>query len=115
MNKEQIEQAAMEIGKNNERCYLKYDGETETTSYEECRDSSLEMAKWLLSHQWISVEDELPKNYERVLILYEHGIPRVGYCVYQYHQINWYLDYNDNPIVLVSHWALIPEFDKTKN
>lgn len=55
MTKEQIEKKAKELGiKYQTPCHGVGDCEFEA------RQAATEMAEWLLAHQWVSVEDELP-------------------------------------------------------
>ena len=55
MTKKQIEKKAEELGiKYQTPCHGVGDCEFEA------RQAATEMAEWLLSHQWVSVEDELP-------------------------------------------------------
>lgn len=55
MTKKQIEKKAKELGiKYQTPCHGVGDCEFEA------RQAATEMAEWLLAHQWVSVEDELP-------------------------------------------------------
>lgn len=40
------EKKAKELAEDNEKSYIMYDGETETTSYNECYQAAIEMAEW---------------------------------------------------------------------
>ena len=70
MTKEKIEKKAKEIANQWQ----------EPSDYNIARDAATEMADWLLSHQWVSVQDELPKKSEPVLIRNKNGsIARATY------------------------------------
>lgn len=62
-------------------------------------------ADWALSHQWVSVEDELPPDYRNVLIV----TCSYGYYIAFYsnrHQC--FVVENDVDIPNVTHWMPIP-------
>lgn len=70
MTKEQIEKKAKEIANQWQ----------EPSDYNIARDAATEMAEWILSNQWVRVEDELPKKSEIVLIRNKNGsIARATY------------------------------------
>lgn len=78
----------------------------EPSDYNIARDAATEMAEWLLSHQWVSVEDELPprKNggdySDRVIIITEPLI--ISASCYDYDRHRWLCGY------AVTHWMPIP-------
>lgn len=56
-------------------------------------------AEWALANQWHDVKEELPKETENVLFLYEHQIPIIGKV--------------DSEIIKelnITHWCEIPQF-----
>ena len=56
-------------------------------------------AEWALANQWHDVKEELPKETENVLVLYEHQIPIIGKV--------------DSEIIKelnITHWCEIPQF-----
>lgn len=56
-------------------------------------------AEWALANQWNDVKEELPKETENVLVLYEHQIPIIGKV--------------DSEIIKelnITHWCEIPQF-----
>lgn len=65
-------------------------------------------AKWALSHQWISVEDELPNHNHNVLVLCDSEVPELRYTTAAYLNGIWiYPDewYYDVPVLM---WMPIP-------
>lgn len=77
---QQIEQAARKIA-NHSQFLSDFPHDKQSVEY-----GALEMAKWLLSHQWISVEDELPPYEKDVFVRFVSRFPNesdkyeVGYC-----------------------------------
>lgn len=67
-----------------------------------------EIVTFALQNQWISVDEALPKDYEDVFILYDHGIPSVGYCEKINDEIKWYRRIDRTPIIMVTRWMEIP-------
>ena len=63
MTKEQIEKKAKEIANQWQ----------EPSDYNIARYAATEMADWILSNQWVRVEDEMPKQSEPVLIRNKNG------------------------------------------
>lgn len=56
-------------------------------------------AEWALANQWHDVKEELPKETENVLFLYEHQIPIIGKV--------------DSEVIKelnITHWCEIPQF-----
>lgn len=103
MKKEQIEKKAEELGiKYQTPCHGVGDCEFEA------RQAATEMADWLLSHQWVSVEDELPNDIPNCFVAYK-AMKNVLYSTGSYEKYNdvWYVDgfgYNAD----VTHWMHIP-------
>ena len=95
MTKKQIENKSKELGiKYQTPCHGVGDCEFEA------RQAATEMAEWLLSHQWVSVEDELPKLSEIVLIRNKDGkIARATYGIVGRFD-------NGNTIEYVNGWIL---------
>lgn len=100
MTKKQIEQKAKEMAN-------KYPAVGVGSKYHrEIYAAAMEMAEWLLSHQWVSVEDKLPpkKNgddySDRVIIITEPLI--ISASCYDYDRHRWLCGY------AVTHWMPIP-------
>ena len=78
----------------------------------------MEGAQYALSHQWISVEEYLPEENEKVLVLYKHeGIILIGtdtYLGYNFYKmygiINGWSFGGDRIIA----WMPIPKFELNK-
>jgi len=106
MTKEQIEKKAKEIAN-----YWQ-----EPSDYNIARDAATEMAKWMLSHQWVSVEDELPpvdtnikrkkRSVECVVICKEIAYTVKRIARYDYTACTW-IDCVYK-IDSVTHWMAIP-------
>lgn len=94
MTREQIEKKAKEIA--NKYAALGFKSGFARERYE----AATKMAKWLLSHQWVSVEDEMPKISEIVLIRNKDGkIARATYGIVGRFD-------NGNTIEYVNGWIL---------
>ena len=101
MTREQIERKAKEIANQ----WL------EPSDYNIARDSASEMAEWLLSHQWVSVQDELPPPIsifdpisDRVLV--HTSLDCVFVAHYDHYYDEWLTAKMDNNEV--THWMPIP-------
>lgn len=106
MKKEQIEKKAKEIANQWQ----------EPSDYNIARDdiaiyAAMEMADWALSHQWVSVEDDLPKEGELVMTTfidnkgkrrYAAGSKKNGAGMQVYGVIS------PSPFPPVTHWMPIP-------
>ena len=108
--KKRIEEAAREYTSN--QTGLDYIGESS------CEQGFINGARFSLSHQWISVEDVLPKYDKAVLVIDKTGIEGTG--VYFNHRSN-------NPMVKtyengfcdigmseVMYWCEVPKFEPKK-
>lgn len=94
MTRKQIEKKAKEMANKYPECGS--DGKYHREIYA----AAMEMAEWLLTHQWVSVEDEMPKISEIVLILNKDGkIARATYGI-----IGRF--YNGNTIEHINGWIL---------
>ena len=108
MTKKQIEQKAKEFCKEdvygcNECC-------------EECvqeieKQKMIDLANWALSHQWVSVEDELPPLEKKVLVKHKYGFQtaaRFPYYDIRPDETFWGLN-SEMPIGAdITHWMHIP-------
>lgn len=100
MKKEQIEKKAKEIANKWQ----------EPSDYNIARDAAAEMAEWLLSHQWVSVEDELPPEGAIAIVTFiDHkgnrryaAGKRTGAGMQVYGVIS------PSPFPQVTHWMPIP-------
>lgn len=117
--KKRIEQAAREIVELSQ--FLSdFPHDKESVVY-----GALEMAKWLLSHQWISVEEAFPECDKCHLAMYEDG----GIIVAKYKNETWWWQdgyvvgrntdgdfmYSSSckvPSSLITHWMMIPTINK---
>lgn len=100
MKKAQIEQKAKEIAANLGAC-------------PECVDMegvAMEMAYWALSHQWVSVEDELPKDGELVMTTFidYKGKRRYATGKKMATGMQVYGIISPSPMPSVTHWMHIP-------
>lgn len=105
MTKEQIEKKAKEIAWQESKHY-----DPIACKQEWCQMAAIDMACWLLSHQWVSVEDELPPQNERyskyVIMRNRIGGHYIG-C-YDFVAELW-LDGNLEMIYMdITHWMPIP-------
>lgn len=72
-----------------------------------------------MSNQWISVKDQTPKNRQRVIINYEHGVTIADYMVFSNGNSTWWAitelgTCNDRTNAeYVTHWMHLPEPPKT--
>ena len=67
---------------------------------------------------WISINDRLPENDDRVLVwenkTYQHVLPpEYGYCIWAYYDAGKWLDenmveYNNNSDWTITHWMPEP-------
>lgn len=104
MTEKQIEKKAKEMA-------IKLEGEIGTSphSRQAIEESMLEMAAFSLSHQWVSVEDELPPVGEWVLIhfLAEYGKSETFACF-----DGKYWVYDMGREVTITHWMPIPPMEE---
>lgn len=106
MTREEIEKKAKELGiKYQTPCHGVGDCEFEA------RQAATEMGEWLLSHLWVSVDDELPKVGEKVLIKHQYGSQVAAR--FRYNEIitsETYWGVNEEmPIGAdITHWMPIP-------
>lgn len=101
MTRERIEHKAKEIANQWQ----------EPSDYNIARDAATEMAEWMLSHQWVRVEDELPPKGEIVIAHYETA-DEIGETFANHDGTNWgdggeYFEDNS-----VTHWMPIPPLAK---
>lgn len=106
MTIKEIEQKAKEIT-------IKLEGEIGTSphSRQAIEESMLEMAEWLLCNQWVSVEDELPKDKQDVFITLASGRSTCGW--YSHTIEEWFISVgeiggDDCLYEHVTHWMPIP-------
>lgn len=101
MTNKEIEQKAKEIANQWQ----------EPSDYNIARDAATEMAEWTLSHQWVSVEDELPPLEKKVLVKHKYGFQtaaRFPYDEIRPDETFWGLN-SEMPIGAdVTHWMPIP-------
>ena len=62
-------------------------------------------AQYALSHQWISVEEALPKSEDWVIVMYDVGLMEVRKGIYV--RVNKPLCEN----IKITHWMPIPKFE----
>ena len=62
-------------------------------------------AEYALSHQWISVEEALPKSEDWVIVMYDVGLMEVRKGIYVI--VNKPLCEN----IKITHWMPIPKFE----
>lgn len=101
MTKEQIEKKENEIANQ----WL------EPSDRNIARDAATEMADWLLSHQWVSVKDELPPPMSKCDPISDRVLVYTSFdCVFVDHYDHYYDEWltakrdNNN----VTHWMPIP-------
>ena len=107
MTKKQIEKKAKEWCKQ----YIECDGNCRWCPNERCKDYFIEGAEWVLSHQWVSVEDELPKDKQNVFITLASGRSTCGW--YSHTIEEWFISVgeiggDDCLYERVTHWMPIP-------
>lgn len=101
MTKEQIEKKAKEIANQWQ----------EPSDYNIARDAATEMAEWLLSHLWVSVDDELPPAIEEdnttsVRVIVQNENDAVFVDAYNFQRKEWRM--GKVSIFKVTHWMPIP-------
>lgn len=105
MTREQIKKKAKEIAWQISKHY-----DPNACKQEWCQMAAMDMACWLLSHQWVSVSDKMPTHSESesnfVLLRTSFGCPLIG-CFDEKTNVwrdeNWYMiDYD------ITHWMPIP-------
>ena len=103
---ERIEQAAEAIAEN---CIGKRTRNHPANQLEEIiiRDACIEMAEWLLSHQWISVDEELPE--EHSVILTHHRT--MNECFVLYYEDGSFSDYMPFTEGAIDYWMPIPTLE----
>lgn len=67
-------------------------------------------AKWALSHQWVSVENELPEDDETVLIYSSYG----HVLAYYFEQDKMWFAYGCYGDINPTHWMQIPPLSLPK-
>lgn len=107
MTREQIEKKAKEWCKQ----YIECDGNCRWCPNERYKDYFIEGADWALSHQWVSVEDELPKDKQNVFIRLADGRSTSGW--YSHSIEEWFISVgeiggDDCLYEHVTHWMPIP-------
>lgn len=108
MTKEQIEKKAKEIA--NKYAALGFKSGFARERYE----AATEMAEWLLSHQWVSVEDELPPQMSKKDHISDRVIVHTSSdCVfvdhYDHYSQEWIRAKGTNYATgRVTHWMPIP-------
>lgn len=106
MKRKQIEKKAKELGiKYQTPCHGIGDCEFEA------RQAATEMAEWLLSNQWVSVEDDLPKDKQNVFIRLVDGRNTSGW--YSHSIEEWFISVGEIGVddclyERVTHWMPIP-------
>ena len=77
--------------------------------------AAMEMAEWLLSHQWVSVEDELPPPMSKCDPISDRVFVHTSFdCVFVDHYDHYYDEWltakrdNNN----VTHWMPIPPLEE---
>lgn len=101
MTKKQIEKKAKEIASQ----WL------EPSDYNIAKDAATEMGEWLLSHQWVSVEDELPPalqedNTTSIRVIVRNEEDAVFVDAYNFQRKEWKM--GKVSIFNVTHWMPIP-------
>lgn len=66
--------------------------------------------EWMLNHQWISVEEALPEEYEDKFVLYCGEYPATA--SYDSESKQWY--WGSHIILGVTHWMPIPSLEGGK-
>ena len=99
----------------NKRCYKRYSKYCgATSSLFDVYGAFTEGAKWVLNHQWISVDKSLPKYNETVLVTNDCENCWFGYrsnsTVVLRDNHDFATDYSGNNI---TYWMPIPKFDKS--
>jgi len=120
MTKEQIEKKAKEIAEKmiGLANYSEYNTPDEQRNViaSAAKESALQMAQWVLSHQWVRVEDELPPLEKDVIVNFKwRNIEnkRFGHRTDRPEVItdkNGFATFNDDEII--THWMPIPPMEK---
>lgn len=105
MTREQIEKKAKEM--ENKYPEVGYNSKYHREIY----SAAMEMAEWLLFNQWVSVEDELPKDKQNVFITLASGRSTCGW--YSHTIEEWFISVgeiggDDCLYEHVTHWMPIP-------
>lgn len=108
MKKEQIEKKAKKLYPDEHSCKDEFTRQMRQSLIVLFRKCFVEGANWVLSNQWVSVEDELPEYIPNCFVAYK-AMDNVLYSTGSYEKDNdeWYVDgfgYNAN----VTHWMPIP-------
>jgi len=109
MTKEQIEAKTKEWCKQNIEC----DGNCRWCPNERYKDYFIEGANWALSHQWVSVEDELPPQIEgwdrseKVIVRTKSNY--IESSIYDYKYNRWITELSYDKI---THWMPIPPMEE---
>lgn len=107
MTKKQIEKKAKEWCKQ----YIECDGNCRWCPNERYKDYFIEGADWALSHQWVSVEDELPPalqedNTTSIRVIVRNEDNAVFVDAYNFQRKEWRM--GKVSIFKVTHWMPIP-------
>ena len=113
---ERIEQAAREIASRYNKSKDGFGNNVYNIGYEAC---CLEMANWLLSHQWISVDEELPPYEEKdkqysidvIARCYDGTSMYNDYAYYDFVNETWCSLTRDCSFGPVTHWMEIPNME----
>lgn len=105
MTKEQIEKKVKEMA--NKYPAVGYNNRYHRDIYA----AAMEMAEWLLSHQWVSVEDELPPalqedNTTSIRVIVRNEDDAVFVDAYNFQRKEWRM--GKVSIFKVTHWMPIP-------
>ena len=107
MTKKQIEKKAKEIVSR----FVPNEDDDEFLPPFYDKDYFIEGAEWVLSNQWVSVEDELPKDKQNVFIRLADGRSTSGW--YSHSIEEWFISIgeiggDDCLYERVTHWMPIP-------
>lgn len=96
-----------------EQAYMRYGHN------DEAQAAFMEGADFALSHQWVSVEEELPENDEDVLVALIHGIMRpfmtVAWCSEANNGTRQWYSIDDNlDLDLIRFWMPIPPLPEAR-
>lgn len=86
-------------------------GEMETHYAERARLSFIEGADFALTHQWRSVEDELPEQCTTVLCVNANADPYCKWCWLSFYVGDIFQDNADSKATFPTHWLPIPSLN----
>lgn len=114
MKREQIEEKAKELYPDEHACKDEFTRQMRQSFIELFRKCFFEGANFILSHQWVSVEDELPKEGELAIVTFIDYKGKRRYAAGERtgDGMQVYGILSPSPMPPVTHWMPIPPMEE---